>query len=173
MNTSNKVEETFSKARATVDLIREMVINTINELDSTTRPDEDSLTTVRRWEALQALVSAGKAAVDPEMIVRKQVMAAVFPEAQEGVNTVELGSGWKLKGTRKIDRKLDEATLPDTIAQLRAAMVNTDELVEYKPALKLAKFRELTEEQKLILANSLTEKDASPSLELVAPKVRK
>lgn len=170
---ANKKEEVMGNARAVVDQIKQLVIDTINSLDTTVTADEPFMDKVRRWEALQALMSAVKSAAEPEMLARKEVMATAFPEANEGTNTIELGGGWKLKGVRKIDRKLDEASLPDTIVALRAAGVMTDRLVEYKPQLKIAEFRELTEEQKIILASSLTEKDASPSLELVPPKTKK
>lgn len=169
---ANQKEEIMGKAREAVDKIQKLVIETINALDSTVQPNEPAMDVVRRWEALKALMSAVKAAADPEMVVRKQAFALLFPEPKEGTNTAELGGGWKIKGVHKIDRKLDEATLPDTITALRDAGVLTDRLIEYKPQLSISEFRELTEEQAAILAGAMTEKPASPSLELVPPKNR-
>lgn len=108
--------------------------------------------------------------VAQERDLRAKVMAAAFPEAKEGTNTLELPNEWKLKGVVKIDRKVDEAALPATVTVLRSMGVNSDRLLRYKPELELKEYRSLTAEQMKIMDGALVIKRAASTLELVEPK---
>ena len=128
---------------------------------------------LQEWcEALQAALAV-KPLVEKEQALRKEVSTMFFPEPVEGVNTLELPSGWKLKLTHKIDRKLDEAVLPAVMAQLREKGINFDTVVNMKPTLDTKTYKAMkisNAEAVKVFDQCLTIKDASPTMELVKPK---
>lgn len=128
---------------------------------------------LEEWRLACAEVATTKPIVEREQALRKQVFASFFPKPEEGTNTIELMAGWKLKGTHKLDRKLDEAAFPAVAAQFKDLGLNAEVCIEYKIVLKTKEFKELTAEQRLVFEQCLTIKPASPSLELVAPKEKK
>lgn len=122
------------------------------------------------WRLATEQVAELKSIIAKEQELRKQVFAAFFPAPKEGANTVNLPEGWKLKGTYKIDRKIDEAALPAVIEKLRIEGVSSDLLVEYKPSLKTTVYKQLVAEHRAIFDEALTAKPASPTVELNPPK---
>jgi hypothetical protein len=105
-----------------------------------------------------------------EMVLRKEILGEAFPDGKIGTNTLELGAGWKLKGVFKIDRKVDETTLQDTLTLLRERKVPADVLIRWKPEVVAKEYKKLTPEDKLIFDQTLVVKPVSPSLEIVEPK---
>lgn len=170
---TDTTEAVFDEVNGKIESIKALAIEAINALGGLQIPDEDLFTKLRRWEALARIQGSLKMVVEPEMTARKESMAAAFPAPVEGTNTLELGGGWKLKGVRKIDRKLNEDALPVVKEALAKSGVLVDRLIEYRPNLSITEYRELTAEQVAILNEALTEKDGAPSLELTPPKVRK
>lgn len=128
---------------------------------------------LEEWrQALNKVVEV-KPFIEAEQALRKEVMALFFPDAKEGANTVDLEAGWKLKGTHKIDRKIDESALPAVKSQLREMKINPDDLVEMKPSLNTKNYRSLqtlNPEACKVFEQALTIKPGSPTLELIAPK---
>ena len=125
------------------------------------------------WNAATGDAAAAKAVIEKEQSLRKQVTSSFFPGPKEGTNTVELEAGWKLKLTYKLDRKLDEASLPAIKEQLREMNINPDTLVEMKPFLNTKGYKTLhtiTPEAGKIFDQALVIKPASPTLELIPPK---
>lgn len=125
------------------------------------------------WLAAQAQVASFKPAIEKEMELRKAVMAEFFPLPKEGVNTFPLAEGWVLKGTYKIDRKVDVAAIPAVYAKLREMGVNPDPLLEYKPSLVSSAYKSLATinpEAAHVFDQALTIKPASPTVELKASK---
>lgn len=169
---TNKSEDTFDLVNSKIEDIKAFAIDAINQLGALQIEDGDMFTKLRRWEALSRIQGSLKMVTEPEMTARKDCMAAAFANPKEGTNTLELGNGWKLKGVRKIDRKLNEDALPVVKEALAKSGVLVDRLIEYKPSLSITEYRELTAEQVAILNEALTEKDGAPSLELVPPKAR-
>lgn len=165
-------EAVFDLVNSKIEDIKAFAIDAINQLGAMQIDDTDMFTKLRRWEALSRIQGSLKMVTEPEMTARKACMAAAFINPKEGTNTLELGGGWKLKGVRKIDRKLNEDALPVVKEALAKSGVLVDRLIEYKPSLSISEYRELTAEQVTILNEALTEKDGAPALELVAPKVR-
>jgi hypothetical protein len=49
--------------------------------------------------------------------------------------------------------------------------IRADDLVTWKPELKIGAYRELTEEQRLVFDACLEIRDGSPSLSMVEPKL--
>src|SRR5512135_1114515 len=95
---------------------------------------------IGQWQQMQAQLSALK---DSEMKLRKEIFAECFPSPTEGTNTTDMPEGWKLKGTYKLERKLDEAALPAVVAELHKHKVSTDALIRYKPELSITAYRTL------------------------------
>lgn len=125
------------------------------------------------WLAAQAQVASFKPAIAAEMELRKQVMAEFFPLPKEGVNDFALAEGWVLKGTYKLERKVDLGAIPAVYAKLREMGVNPDPLLEYKASLATAAYKSLATinpEAAHLFDQALTIKPASPTIELKAPK---
>lgn len=125
---------------------------------------------LEEWRLATEQVAALKSVIAKEQELRKQVFEAFFPAPKEGANTINLPEGWKLKGTYKIERKIDEAALPAVIEKLRIEGVNSDLLVEYKPSLKTTVYKQLVAEHRAIFDEALTAKPATPTVELNPPK---
>ncbi len=127
------------------------------------------------WSQAKAKLAEVKPLVENEMQLRKQVMAAYFPTPVEGVNTCQLESGWEMKGTYKIDRKIDEAALPAINVELRGMNVNPDPLVRFKPELDTTAYKSLVQinpEAAKVFEKAMISKPASPSIELKPPKAK-
>lgn len=124
------------------------------------------------WQAAKAEADKVKPIIEREQALRKEVFGSFFPAPTEGTNKFDLPEGWTLKGTYKIDRKVDEQAVPAVTEALRGMGVNVDLLIGYEPKLKTATYKELTAEQRAIFDQALTIKPGSPTLELVPPKAK-
>lgn len=127
------------------------------------------------WTQAQAKLAEVKPLVENEMRLRKQVMTEYFPTPVEGVNTCQLESGWEMKATYRIDRKIDEAALPAINTELREMSVNPDRLVRAKLELDLTAYKSLVQinpQAAKVFEKAMISKPASPSLELKPPKVK-
>lgn len=118
------------------------------------------------WYAMQDELKRLKTA---EMLLRQKIFKAYFPAPKEGTNTAPLDNGWVIKGTYKIDRKIDIALLLAFSPSLRENGINPDALVKYEPALVTKAYRELTAEQEKLVDQVLIVKPGAPSLEIVLP----
>lgn len=122
---------------------------------------------VEEWYRLQDELRKVKT---KEMLLRKKIFEACFPDPKEGTNSVELGDGYVLKGKHVINRSIDEGSLQAMSKELQEAGINTDELIEWKPSLKTREYRKLTAEQIHLFDQVLIVKDGSPGLEIVQAK---
>jgi hypothetical protein len=130
----------------------------------------EQIAKLEEWRAAKANADAVKSIVQKEQQLRKEIFELFFPEPKEGTNTLELPEGWKLKGVFKLTRNIDEAALSTVTEHLREIGVNADTLVQWKPSLKLATYKELTAEQRNLMDEAIVCKPGSPTVELVAPK---
>lgn len=128
---------------------------------------QDDLTA---WYQMQDQLKKLRAA---EMLLRKKIFAAYFPEPKEGVNSVPLAAGWVMKGDYKIDRSIDEGALGAMRPLFAEHKISVDSLVKYKPELVTRNYRTLTEEQRQLFDRALVVKPGSPSLEIVLPAAAK
>jgi hypothetical protein len=122
------------------------------------------------WYDAKEAAEAAKSTIELEQNLRKKVVEELFKNAPEGTQKLELGNGYTLKASIKLDRKLDEAALSAVSEELRKTGFNPEMLIEYKPSLKTKIYRELSVEQTKIFDKALIVKPASPTLELVLPK---
>jgi len=132
------------------------------------------LAKLAEWHKAVQDVLATKPIVAREMELRKEVMAMYFPNPVEGTNSAPLASDWVLKGTHKLERKIDDAALPAVRQQLREQFqINPDNLFCTKYELETAQYKALktiNAEAFTLLETALIIKPASPTLELVPPK---
>ena len=125
------------------------------------------------WYNLKVQLKAMKALADKEMLLRKKIFGGLFPKPTEGVNAHTMPDGYIVKGTYKIDRKIEIAVLKSCTESFIERGVSPDSLVEYKPELCLSAYRKLTEEQAAIFDECLIIKPASPELVIVPPAAPK
>lgn len=100
-----------------------------------------------------------------EADLRKKLFDGAFPAPIEGVNTVELSDGSIVKGTYKINRTIDEASLQAVKENLPAE--KSARLVTFKPQLSLTEYRKLTDEERKIFDAALIVRPGSVSLEVI------
>ena len=136
--------------------------------------DKDTLAKLAQWTALKGRIAAECAPlVAEEMTLRKELFTLLFPSPVEGTNTADIEAGWKVKGTYKLDRKLDAAALPAVLEELRKQDVVADALIKYVPELNTKDYKALNADNRKIFEQAMTIKPASPTLELIPPKEAK
>jgi len=123
--------------------------------------------TLEQWYKFQKQLEILKL---QEMQLRQRIFGHYFPNPKEGTNTYALPHGWALKGTYKINRKIDLALYANHKQEFVKMNIPLDELVEYKPELKIGVYNSLTEDQKKAFDAVLESKPGSPSMEIVLPK---
>ncbi len=122
---------------------------------------------LNEWYNLKQQIEAAK---ERESELRKKIFAAYFADAHEGTNKLELQGGYVLNGKRVINRTIDKGAMVSLTPELQAAGIRLDDIVEWKPSLKLSVYRKLSEEQTKLFDQILVIKDGMPGLEIVAPK---
>ena len=125
---------------------------------------------LQQWVKAEEEAKAVKPIIAKELALRKKVFTSFLAEPKEGTNYVELSNGWRLKLTHKLNRTVDEAALPAVADLLKSKGVSIDTLVDYKPSLKLAVYRELADENKHLFDQALIMKPSTPTVEMVPPK---
>ncbi len=117
------------------------------------------------WQVLTRLASELKGR---EMDLRKDLFNGAFPSPKEGSNKHTLPDGRIVKGTLKISRSVDQASVVSVQRLLREELGGkTDDL--FPTAFKLDKkvLDSLTAAQKKIAADAFTEKPGAPALEII------
>lgn len=106
-----------------------------------------------------------------ELQLRNELFAESFADPVEGAahNKRELGDGWILQGDYKINRTIDQAVV-STLAKGDNTAPLIDKLIRYKPELVLKEWKALSDEDKVLVADMVTEKPGTPGLKIVKPK---
>lgn len=133
-----------------------------------------------KWYLLKKQLGEVKSA---EAMMRSRIAKFFFPTPDEGTNTHPLkdGTGANLKMVHTIDRKVDEGELEALKAAMAAAAENPEDnlhgleldfskLVVWKPELKIAEYRKLTEAQQQVFDRVLVVKPGMPQLDITIPK---
>lgn len=130
-----------------------------------------------RWDAAKkAIIAANVAALmAEEMAARKDAFAAIFPDVPKGTHYVDLPGGWRIKGVRKVDYKIDADEVEAMLDALRGTgnegVFIADRIVKFKPDLSVSEYEGLVSDTyRKIVDRVLTTKDASPEFALVPPK---
>lgn len=129
--------------------------------------EEPSLEMLNKWYVLQQQLREIR---EQEAELRAKLFTNYFHDPKEGVNNHTLPDGYILKGKRVVTRSIDKGALNASIEGLRAVNIIVDELVDWKPTLKLSAYNKLTPEQQKVFDQILVVKDGAPGLEIVAPK---
>lgn len=137
--------------------------------DTATAPEAPKVTQEEMSEWFNLTVELARVK-EREMELRKKIFGAYFPMASEGVNDFPLAGGFVLKGTRKIDRKVDEAMLAAKQNELLEKKIPVSSLIKWKPELVTKEYRKLTDADRIIFEQILDIKDGAPSVEIVKPK---
>lgn len=113
------------------------------------------------------------AAVETERQLRKEAIAAVFGRLAPGINRVELGHGWEVKGTNYLKYEIkrngsgDYSHIPHWLAQLPPAIAES--IIKWKAEINTSVYNSLTREEQVIVNNFVTIVDGSAQLEIVPP----
>lgn len=137
------------------------------------------------WQRTQQILADAKA---DEMEIRKTAVKVYVPKPVEGMNNVDLGSGFTLKAAVKFNYKLaDNKTVEDGLDKIskisNEASFIADRLIGWTPNFYVSEYREIqkaadedsnqAKEMLRIIETFLTITDAAPTLEIKAPKVKK
>lgn len=106
-----------------------------------------------------------------EMELRKELVSENFDhEKLEGTENLELGNDWKLKCVKKLSYKLDNQKGATVKALAAMPSYVAERLVKWEPKLSTSEYKKLDATNRAIIDEVLTITEASPSLDLVAPK---
>lgn len=130
----------------------------------------EKLQLLQEWSVLRDQVATFKPIIDRELKLRKELAKIWFNFPQEGTNSAPLPAGYTLKAVLGYDRKIDPEALKALAPELEELGVHKDNLLEYKPSLKISAYRELTAAQRQVFDQALVVTDKSPQLSIVAPK---
>ena len=140
------------------------------------------------WRKAKSVLEAAK---ESEMDLRKQVTQMLFPNPVKGTQRFPLGEGYAVKLVHKINYKLGDATLTDKktgakvkiadqVENVMAAIEKcgnegaflVDRLIKTQYDLSVSEYNLLDEgsQVKKLIDSILITSDASPTLELEAPK---
>lgn len=127
---------------------------------------------VQEWFKVKNLTDKHSA---KELQLRKELFEEIFPEPTEGSkeNKITLGDGFIIQGDYKINRKIDVAMLDVARTEFNKLEVDAavfDNVINYKPALKLANFKGLSPKYKVMFGDAIIETPGTPGLKVVAPK---
>lgn len=106
-----------------------------------------------------------------ETELRKDLFGMAFPDPTEGSvkNKVNLSDGYILQGDYKINRTLDQAVI-STLSKGDNTRPLVDTVIKYNPALILPAWKKLSDVDRALLADMVTEKPGTPALSIVKPK---
>lgn len=108
-----------------------------------------------------------------EMLMRKRIFNAYFPDPKEGTNTFLLPDGYQLKGVHVVNRKVDEPALTVLTPAFQEKQLKLDDLIQRKPTLSVSAYRELTDEERTLFDQALIIDIGSPSLKIEDPPKKK
>lgn len=129
-----------------------------------------------QWQQAKQQLDAAKA---KELELRNTIvneLGLFDPSKEKGTERYKLGNGWELKAEKKLNWTtyaeiggVHIETALDEIAKTAGRMA-ADELVKFKPEIKISIYEKLTPDEQRIINPFLSYKPGTPSLELIAPK---
>ena len=129
----------------------------------------EQIAKIRLWEATSEQLADLK---KKESEYRKAVIAEMFPQLDEGTNSVNLGaSGFRLVAIQPYMYKVDAdmfALVKDELEQF--GNIQIDELVRYKPELSTRIYKALAGDAKKLMESCVTITPGSCSLKIDTSK---
>lgn len=129
-------------------------------------------TMLNDWYELSEQAAVLKA---KENEARRALVAKFFPDAKEGVNTLSIAYGKVLKANVPVTRTVDDPQL-EALKKLatsegRVSVLSLcDTLFTYKPSLAVGEWKDLSDDERKLFADVITEKPGMPSLSIETPK---
>jgi hypothetical protein len=117
-----------------------------------------------------------KPLIEAEQKLRQNIIAAVFKPEEgqafvEGVKYRDLGQGWRLQATLKVERKVIEDSITEEVKSvMRERGINLDELLRVKHEVNVKPMRQLTAEQAKLFDTLLYITQPMPTMEIIPPK---
>lgn len=106
-----------------------------------------------------------------ERALRQSVVSVFFPDGlNENTNKIKLDTGDDLVVTQPYTRKVDKAIFSQILPDLVKAGVDVNEVTETKVELRVAKYRQLTQEQLAIFDECVTTTPGSPQVKIAVKK---
>lgn len=155
-------------------------------------PDQLCQEDIKAWEEVKATLDKAKAM---ESALRSRIVRGLFNQIREGTNKAALPTGDVVTVTHPITRKVieialeplkrltvaevrqwlqslnvDSSAMPDNMLLSEAMKLKLDDLIEWKPELKVAEYRKLTAEQMCIFDTCLEIKPGSDQVKIAGPK---
>lgn len=123
------------------------------------------------WQESQKALAKAKEAE----AVNRQAVIALFNAAPDasGVQNIDLGSGYKLKATFKLNHKIsgDVTKMLDKLEKSGdEGKFIAERLVKFKPELALTEYKNLPDKLRKLVDEFIVTSPALPSVELVEPK---
>jgi hypothetical protein len=129
----------------------------------------DAAIKLQRWAELEERLEEIKAT---ELALRNEIFSEIFAEPKEGKNVAPLENGWKLEGTLRYNRSIDEAALAN-VSEMPGMRKIVAAVIKYKPSLDMRTYKALADGSRLALDTCITAKPGTPSLKIVGPKEAK
>lgn len=131
-------------------------------------PTVDQLAVLTDWYETAIQLKAIK---EKESRLRDQLAKELFREnADASTESIDIGAGYILKLTRKLDYKLNNKQ--DEVLALVAILDQTlaQKLVKWTPELSISTYKALDAPTQALFNGCLTIKPAKPTLEVIPPK---
>lgn len=116
-----------------------------------------------------------------EMELRNEVLHDYFDyegDDRQGTSTVSLGNNHKLKSAfnlyYRLEKNSETKEMLDKLAKVQPdGMFVAQRLIKWKPELSVSEYKQLNAEMKAIVDEVLTTTPGTPSIKIMAPKVKK
>lgn len=101
-----------------------------------------------------------------ELLLRKKIIKAFFPNPKEGVNRFSLDDTHALKCTYKLSYDIDEPVLQSLNKDFKEHEIPLSRLLKYKASLVLKDYRALEDDKKALFNQAVVIKPATSELEI-------
>ena len=136
-------------------------------------PDFDMVTGLQLWAELEEQASKYK---ELEMLARKTIFKKAWPEWRVGVNNYPLFNGWLLKGTGKINYRVDKEMFPQVSEGLASMGLAIDDYLRVSYSLAEGEYNKILKDESAnqtvgpVLRQMISSSDGAPTLEIVKPR---
>jgi hypothetical protein len=136
-------------------------------------PDFDLVQGLLLWDKLQEEAAKLK---EVEMLARKAIFRKAWPDYRIGVNNYPLMNGWLLKGTGKINYRVDKEMFPQVSEGLGSMGLAIDDFIRVSYSLAEGAYNDVCKDEQsnktvgTILRQMITSSEGAPTLDIVKPR---
>jgi len=107
-----------------------------------------------------------------ERELRTEIFKRAFPNPERGTNKIRISHGMALVGDYRLNYTVDRPLLEEKLADAKIAPI-VHEIINFQPNVREGAFYKLSDEDRNLVADMITEKPGTPGLEIKsAAKVR-